>query len=353
METGADKYEHQSAAYQYIGWDELVQFEENQYTYLFSRLRRLKDGTVPLRVRSASNPPDRFQRTTGAWVNDYFHVETGGLPDRPFVPAKLDDNPHVDREEYRLSLAHLDPTTRKQLEDGDWSAKEPGEFFKAEWFEIVEAEPASLMQVRRWDLAGTEPKLSQSKSHDPDWTAGARVGKSREGVYYVMDVRRTRSTPGDVEKLVRQTAMMDGVAVPICINQDPGQAGKAQVEHYIMRVLPGWIVYGEQETGDKQLRARPAAAQAQVNNVKLVKGAWTQAFLDELEGFPGTDHDDQVDAFSGAMQVLMRSPYVAPKVLDPPKDLHELRSREFLKHLAKIRAGKNGHESGPQFPAMG
>jgi hypothetical protein len=39
-----------------IGFDELTQFKESSYTYLFSRLRRLKDSDIPLRMRSASNP---------------------------------------------------------------------------------------------------------------------------------------------------------------------------------------------------------------------------------------------------------------------------------------------------------
>lgn len=40
LDSENDKLEHQSAAYQFIGFDELTQFSESQYTYLFSRLRR-------------------------------------------------------------------------------------------------------------------------------------------------------------------------------------------------------------------------------------------------------------------------------------------------------------------------
>lgn len=356
METEADKYKHQSAEYDFIGWDELVQFAKTMYSYMFSRLRRRAGSQIPPRVRSGSNPPDKWQRAEGAWVGEHFGVETGGVPGRPFIPARLDDNPHVDREQYRISLAHLDPTTRRQLEDGDWSAKEPGEFFKAEWFDVVDAAPAGLMELRRWDLAGTEAKLVLGRgSKDPDWTAGARVGKTAQGVYYVLDVRRKRASPGDIEHFVRQTAMLDGVDIPVWISQDPGQAGKAQVEHYVMRVLPGWPVWSEPETGDKQLRARPASAQAQVRNVKLVRGPWNRAFLDELEGFPGADYDDQVDAFSGAMAVLMRQGYVAPTVENLPTTVQEIHSQRWREHLAKVRGGNGSpahDDGGVYYPGM-
>ena len=56
LETERDKYRYQSSELQYIGFDELTQFGESQYLYLFSRLRRLAGCKVPLRMRSASNP---------------------------------------------------------------------------------------------------------------------------------------------------------------------------------------------------------------------------------------------------------------------------------------------------------
>jgi len=41
LETENDKYRYQSASFQFIGFDELSQFAESAYTYLFSRLTRL------------------------------------------------------------------------------------------------------------------------------------------------------------------------------------------------------------------------------------------------------------------------------------------------------------------------
>ena len=56
LETERDKYRYQSSELQYIGFDELTQFGESQYLYLFSRLRRLAGSEVPLRMRSSLKP---------------------------------------------------------------------------------------------------------------------------------------------------------------------------------------------------------------------------------------------------------------------------------------------------------
>jgi hypothetical protein len=133
IDTENDKYQYQGAEYQYIGFDELTQFSESAYLYLFSRLRRLETSDVPLRMRSGSNPGGVGSR----WVNERFVPDTF-TPDqakeahvfkkegRSFVPARLDDNPYLDRVAYAESLNELDPVTREQLLRGDWQITERG-----------------------------------------------------------------------------------------------------------------------------------------------------------------------------------------------------------------------------------
>jgi hypothetical protein len=80
LESERNKYRYQSSEVQYIGFDELTQFAESQYLYLFSRLRRLQGSDVPLRMRSASNP-DGIGRE---WVRARF-VDSENS-ERLFVP---------------------------------------------------------------------------------------------------------------------------------------------------------------------------------------------------------------------------------------------------------------------------
>jgi len=176
-----------------------------------------------------------------------------------------------------------------------------GLLFNRQWLPIVDAAPADCRQVRYWDLAATEAV----RGSDPDYTAGCLMGE-KDGVYYVQDVRRLRGTPMQVEALVRQTAELDGHSVRVWMEQEPGSAGVNTIDHYTRRVLSGYTFRGNRATGSKSERAAPLASQAEAGNVRLVRGAWCGAFLDELEAFPLGAKDDQVDAASGAFEKLQR-----------------------------------------------
>lgn len=115
LDHSRDKYRYQSSEFQFIGFDELTQFHEEDYTYLFSRLRRTEGIRVPPRMRAASNPGGIGHD----WVRRRFLIE-GANANRIFLPATLADNPHLDRDEYARSLDRLDPRTRAQLLEGDW-----------------------------------------------------------------------------------------------------------------------------------------------------------------------------------------------------------------------------------------
>lgn len=115
----ADKFRYQSSEFQYIAFDELTQFGLEEYRYLFSRLRRPRNMQVPLRMRAASNPGGYGH----GWVKDRFHDNP---EQRIFIPAKIEDNPFLDEEEYRKSLETLDPTTQAQLMDGNWMIHDDG-----------------------------------------------------------------------------------------------------------------------------------------------------------------------------------------------------------------------------------
>ncbi len=299
MENENDKYRYQGLQLQYIGWDELTQFSESQYRYLFGWLRRLEGADVPLRVRGASNPGG----TGHDWVKQRFITE-GIAAGRPFIPAKYSDNPYLDQQAYEHSLAQLDSITRRQIKDGDWTARVGGSKFKREWFEIVDVIPADCRMVRYWDLAATEPK----RGSDPDWTAGGKVGISCNGTIYIADMRHMRGTPQAVESLIKQTAAMDGRPVTIYMEQEPGSSGVNTIDYY-RRLLLGYTFYGDKTTGSKEERANPVSSQAEAGNIKLVRGSWIGAFLDEIEGFPGGAHDDQVDALSGAFAQLTAQPW--------------------------------------------
>lgn len=300
MKTLNDRERYKSAAFTRQLWEELTTFKEAQYTYVQSRSRRKSGFPVPIQTFAATNPDGE-----GAdWVADRFvcpDPDTGEpRPElleagRRFIPATLDDNPHLDVEEYDQQLMLLDAVSRSQLRHGIWGLTVKGGQFDRSMVEIVDEAPSGLRFTRGWDLAATDPIEGQP---DPDWTRGVLWG-SKGNDFWVCDMASVQGNPGKVEALLKATAALDGVRTKIKLPQDPGQAGKSQVRT-LKRMLTGYDVSSSPESGDKLVRARPWLAACANGQVKLVRGPWNRAWLAECEGFPKAPHDDIPDANSRA-----------------------------------------------------
>lgn len=139
-----DKYRYGSSEFQFIAFDELTEFPEDDYLFLFSRLRRKRGLNAPLRMRSASNPGNighlwvrsrfihpehQMSHLTAAATDDAAVIWHQGIA---YVPARIGDNPALNEQEYRQSLVHLPPLARERLMHGDWSIQEQG-LLRAEW----------------------------------------------------------------------------------------------------------------------------------------------------------------------------------------------------------------------------
>lgn len=170
-----------------------------------------------------------------------------------------------------------------------------GGMFRRDWFEIIPAAPANITWVRGWDFAATEA----AQGVDPAYTAGVKLGVTPEGEYIIGHVTRGQLSPAKVERRLKSTATQDGLSCTQDIPQDPGQSGKAQVRTFV-KLLAGFNVKWSTESGSKEQRADPVAAQAEIGNIKLVAGPWNEAFLDEAETFPNGKFKDQIDALSRA-----------------------------------------------------
>jgi predicted phage terminase large subunit-like protein len=350
-----------------IGFDELCHFTKYQFFYMLSR-NRSNCGIKPY-MRGTCNPdPDSWVADFLAWwidqnpklangepnpnyghaipersgkirwmakIDDDIHwfdkkedaeefmINAGRTP-RPlsvtFIHATLDDNPKMNgRDDYISKLEALDRISRERLLKGNWKVRATaGLVFKRSDFKIMEIEDFNekevVRRVRRWDFAGTEAakastpgRMSAQLVRGPDWTVGLKLVQMRNKDIVVVDMIRCQKKSGDVEELVKDTAKADGRKVHVIIPQDPGQAGKAQVEHYV-KMLMGYTVYHDRETGSKLVRATPYAAYAQHGHVYLLRAVWNDVFLAEHEAFP-TDGvpDDIVDTGSGGYLALTKN----------------------------------------------
>ena len=295
MQHEDDKYDHKSAQYQYIGFDEASEFEPSQIQYLHSRLRKSNNNPVPLRFRLTTNP--------GGPAHDYIksnYIEDD-TNDTFFLPSRLEHNPHIDTEEYEENLEKLPPVERKRLREGDWDVAAEGEVFQRQWFELVDELPDIEKTVRYWDCAGTKGGGS--------YTAGVLIGKrENKKEYYVIDVQRFQLDPGERDDMIIQQAELDSRKrefpdPSIGFEQEPGSSGKKQVKD-LQNQLPSHTTFAERPTGSKEHRAGPLASQANLGNIYVMSDRWTEEFIDELAMFPEGDYDDQVDAASGAFSRL-------------------------------------------------
>ncbi len=341
LDSDNDVYGWQGAQIAQLDFDELTHFSAFQFWYMFSR-NRSTCGVRPY-IRGTCNPdPDSFVAELVSWwidqdntsprygypipersgvlrwfvrMGDEIHwadspselIEKFGSDAMPksltFIPASVFDNQILLQRDpgYLANLKALPLVERKRLLEGNWKIRpSAGLYFRVEWFEVIEAAPADLKIVRYWDRAATEPS---SSNPDPDWTAGVKMGVDKQGVFYILDVARFRATPLAVRQAIRNTCTQDGVKIQAGLEQDPGQAGKVEVQDLI-RFLAGFHARAYLAENNKVTRAEPLSAQAERGNVKLLRGAWNRAFLDELMNFPEGLHDDQVDGASGAFRML-------------------------------------------------
>jgi len=154
-----------------------------------------------------------------------------------------------------------------------------------------------LGRVRYWDKAA-------STAASAKYTAGVRVSYGADGIIYVEDVKRGQWSTGERRAVMRQTAQMDGIEVVIGVEQEPGSSGLDSVQDDI-RLLAGFAAFADRPSGDKDTRLLPFAAQAEAGNVRLLAGAWNEAFIDELTAIPNGRYRDQADAVAAGFNRLM------------------------------------------------
>lgn len=227
-----------------------------------------------------------------------FEIERRCSTSIGFVDPRVNDGDLLFPERFpEKTVAELEKTLGSYAAAGQLQqrpAPRDGGMFKRAWFSVVRAIPKGTTFVRGWDLAATEGA--------GDYTVGVKIGHMPNGRFIIADVQRDRLSAAGVDRLLLNTASQDGYACDISIPQDPGQAGKSQAS-YLVGQLAGYNIKTSTESGSKETRANPLAAQAEAGNVDILEAPWNDIFIGELCIFPnGTK--DQVDAASRAFNEL-------------------------------------------------
>lgn len=341
---------YQSAEFQYCAFDELTQHCEDDYLYLFSRLRRIKCpihastinescascsqlARVPIRMRAASNPGG----VGHSFVKNRFKIEAdkdpddptgqtiryiGKCPDRPFIPSLAKDNPFLDRDEYVKSLQNLPDVVRKQLLAGDWSISHDARY-KSHWFNrrwsrygnsyvlgpdghgphvqlsnlsrlFFTVDPASSSR----EGPGDKENWAKIGEHNMSWTVICVWGYTHDGHLLLLYMHRIRE---EIPQVLDQIRRLNRQWRPNYIVVESAGLGRGVFQLLAMHGLPVRPIHPHT---DKVVRATNMMLLAERGRVWLPQQSfnfpWVKEIEDELFVWMGhtLQQDDIVDAFS-------------------------------------------------------
>lgn len=345
MQHESNMYDHKGGQYSFVAFDEATDFTEEMIVYLLSRMRNAYVNYQPQMFLMTN--PDYYsflrlwiqdfyldpytgipkeelagvkryffrQGNTMLWYNSLEEAEaihgpgaTSGITSFTFIPATCRDNPPllVAQPDYISRLMSLPRVEMERLLMGSWFARaESSGLFKREWITLVDQPNGRATQrVRAWDFAFSKPS---EQYPNPDWTAGVLISKDKTKIYTVENVVRMRDRVHEVEKLIFDTAKLDGSDVIISIPIDPNAAAGAYAKGLQVRLSEmGYICRLSKPVKSKVTRFAPFSSIAQAGYVQVVRAEWNKDFFDELEIFDGEGKhkDDQVDCTSDCFTLL-------------------------------------------------
>jgi predicted phage terminase large subunit-like protein len=286
----------------------LILAEQLGYEHLMLPMEYEKERTCYTKIKPSYIKDAKLEKVSWNEHHKSWHPDQKGKEERYKVDPRTEDGELLWKERFPL---HSVEELQKAMRSWGGSYAEAGQLqqrpsprgggmFKRDDFVFVDKAPEGGQTVRGWDLAGTDKKSNKKAAY----SVGLKM-RFVNGSIYIMDVDRKQVSPSGVEKMIKFNAAKDGMTVTHDLPQDPGQAGKAQ-KLAIGKILHGYKFVFSPETGSKEDRATPLAAQSEIGNVYLVRGAWNDGFLSEAELFPNGQFKDQVDAASRAYAFLLR-----------------------------------------------
>jgi predicted phage terminase large subunit-like protein len=341
-----------------ILFDEVTQHEESNYTYMFSRLRKLvclkhrldDKGTpiyvdncewcqlyksLPLRVRGATNPGGIGHE----WVRNRFKIEpqdgrdpytipeddttvvwVGRHPDKPFLQASYRDNPYIDQQAYAKALEELAPVERARLKYGNWAVN-PDSRFKRAWSRYYSVRgdyfvlgkngvgrPIDWKSLQKIFIT-VDPAASLrsgmaefTKGKDPSYTVISVWGLTQDFHLLWLDMDRFQD---EIPEVVKRIQIMYKKWRPQYVKIEANGAGRGVFQYcqvYGLNVKP------ITKQADKVVNSTTAQVKMEHGRVWFPEHAhWLKAAEDEVFNWTGDGNqkDDIVDTLSDACNDIL------------------------------------------------
>ena len=301
MEHETNKMQHQGLQYSFVGFDELTQFEETQFTYLLSRLR--SDADVKSYCMASCNPdadswvlkwiewwldeegyPDpakkgvlryyitiddtpifgatpedllkKYPEECRIWNPNEEKYEIAIPKSITFIGGTIFDNPILIKKNpnYLSELNSLGDVEKARLLHGNWYARAEGaNYWQRGWLGKLDSIPTEGQFARGWDKASEEPS---EKERQPDFTANVGMVKTYDGRYcifgnHIEDNKDTGDTEvygkfrkrlGARDKVIERQGLHDGEECHIVLPVDPAAAGKVEFQESSKKLIEAGLI---------------------------------------------------------------------------------------------------------------
>lgn len=171
--------------------------------------------------------------------------------------------------------------------------------FKRSWWKYYRALPARFDEViQSWDCAFKDNK-------DSDYVVGQVWGRIGANKYLIDQVRGQMDFPTTIQAIRNLSARYPSAYAKLIEDKANGTA----VIQTLRNEIPGIIAVNPD--GGKVARAVSASADAEAGNIYLPApeiAPWVHDFVEECASFPNGANDDQVDAFTQAMNRFNNKP---------------------------------------------
>ena len=172
-----------------------------------------------------------------------------------------------------------------------------GDIIKKEWLPSTNDRIAGN-KLRFWDTA------IKDKEHN-DFYAGALCTYDKTN-FQIQDIVRFKELWPKAKEIIISTIIADGKGITQWF-EDSSAFGTAIEDLRTDPRMHGYSIKQQAPKGEKFVRAMPWVSRASCGRVSLLYGAWNNTFINECICFTNDDshpHDDQIDAVSGAWQVM-------------------------------------------------
>lgn len=220
------------------------------------------------------------------------------------LPAELGDN--VNPVELREKYVHglMDPVRLNQgvLEDaldilgsygyagqyGQNPSPIGGGMIKTEWFDIIEWRPEYANLV--WHFVADTAYTSDEKNDPSGYLAYAKIGSN-----FIIRAAETEHLEfPELMTALPRFVKQNGYGRRSMVEIEPKASGKSLVQT-LRKETSLNVKEGVPPAKDKISRVNDSSPVMESKRVKLIRGGWNKAYLDQLTTFPNAKHDEFVD----------------------------------------------------------